>query len=78
MSTRRRVGFSNNTSEASRRQLMQPVPCWEKVWTLPENAPLGTTLKVFRWVKTEKKQVNARDPAMAIFFDFSSVIVAIQ
>ncbi|KAK7694987.1 hypothetical protein QCA50_002175 [Cerrena zonata] len=57
MSNRRRVGFTNNTSEASRRQLMQPVPCWEKVWTLPENAPPGTTLKVYRWVKTEKRQV---------------------
>lgn len=37
---------------------MQPVPCWEKIWTLPENAPPGTTLKVYRWVKTEKRQVH--------------------
>lgn len=60
MSTRRRVGFSNTTSEASRRQLMQPVPCWEKVWVLPETAAPGSTLKVYKWVKTDKKQV--RDP----------------
>ncbi|KAI0080347.1 hypothetical protein K474DRAFT_1590053 [Panus rudis PR-1116 ss-1] len=61
MATRRRVGFSNNSSEASRRQLMQPVPCWEKVWTTPENAPAGTTIKVYRWVKTEKRQQFSDD-----------------
>ncbi|KAI0040814.1 hypothetical protein FA95DRAFT_1566086 [Auriscalpium vulgare] len=32
---------------------MQPVPCWEKVWV--EAAP-GTTLKVYKWVKTDKVQ----------------------
>ncbi|KAJ3556060.1 hypothetical protein NM688_g2236 [Phlebia brevispora] len=35
---------------------MQPVPCWEKVWALPENAPPGSSLRVFKWVKTDKKQ----------------------
>lgn len=37
---------------------MQPVPCWEKVWVLPENAAPGSTLKVYKWVKTDKKQVR--------------------
>ncbi|KZT63611.1 hypothetical protein DAEQUDRAFT_733618 [Daedalea quercina L-15889] len=61
MSTRRRVGFSNATSEASRRQLMQPVPCWEKVWVLPENAAPGSTLRIYKWVKTDKKQQFSAD-----------------
>ena len=59
MATRRRIGVSIATSEAARRQLMQPVPCWEKVWVVPDNAPAGTTLKVYRWVKTDKVQVCA-------------------
>ena len=37
---------------------MQPVPCWEKVWVLPENAPVNSTFKVYKWVKTEKRQVR--------------------
>jgi hypothetical protein len=37
---------------------MQPVPCWEKVWVVPEGAALGSGLKVLRWVKTDKKQVS--------------------
>lgn len=37
---------------------MQPVPCWEKVWVSPDNASAGSTLKVFKWVKTDKKQVR--------------------
>ncbi len=37
---------------------MQPVPCWEKVWGPPEGAPPGTTLRVYKWVKTNKKQVR--------------------
>ncbi|KAF7799318.1 hypothetical protein EIP86_010550 [Pleurotus ostreatoroseus] len=61
MSNRRRVGFNTSTSDASRRQLMQPVPCWEKVWALPENAPPGSSLKVYRWVKTDKKQQFSDD-----------------
>ncbi|KAH9834991.1 uncharacterized protein C8Q71DRAFT_710863 [Rhodofomes roseus] len=61
MSTRRRVGFSNTTSEASRRQLMQPVPCWEKVWVLPENAAPGSTLKVYKWIKSDRKQQFSDD-----------------
>ncbi|KAJ3895509.1 hypothetical protein GG344DRAFT_73026 [Lentinula edodes] len=54
MATRRRVGVSNATTEAARRQLMQPVVCWEKVWSTPENAPTGSSLKVFKWVKTDR------------------------
>ena len=37
---------------------MQPVPCWEKVWGPPDGAPPGTTFRVFKWVKTDKKQVR--------------------
>ncbi|KAI8986068.1 hypothetical protein BD414DRAFT_440573 [Trametes punicea] len=65
MATRRRVGFSTATSEASRRQLMQPVPCWEKVWGPPEGAPPGTTLRVYKWVKTDKRQQFSDDEGEA-------------
>jgi hypothetical protein len=58
MATRRRIGVSAATTEAARRQLMQPVPCWEKVWVAPTNNPAGSTLKVFKWVQTEKMQVK--------------------
>nr|VWP02660.1 Iron regulator 1 [Ganoderma boninense] len=37
---------------------MQPVPCWEKVWCPPDGAAPGTTLRVYKWVKTDKKQVR--------------------
>ena len=59
MATRRRIGVSAATTEAARRQLMQPVPCWEKVWVVP-TIPSGSssTLKVYKWVKTEKIQVS--------------------
>ena len=59
MATRRRIGVSAATTEAARRQLMQPVPCWEKVWVVP-TIPSGSssTLKVYKWVKTEKIQVR--------------------
>ncbi|KAL0578504.1 hypothetical protein V5O48_003497 [Marasmius crinis-equi] len=56
MSTRRRIGVSAATTEAARRQLMQPVACWEKQWITPENAPAGSSFKVYKWVKTEKIQ----------------------
>lgn len=58
MATRRRIGVSVATTEAARRQLMQPVPCWEKVWVAPENTSAGIGLKVFKWIKTEKVQVR--------------------
>ncbi|KZT30743.1 hypothetical protein NEOLEDRAFT_1174128 [Neolentinus lepideus HHB14362 ss-1] len=56
MATRRRIGVSIATSEAARRQLMAPVPCWERVWVKPDSTPAGSTLKVYKWIKTEKKQ----------------------
>ena len=31
----------------------------EKVWTLPDNAAPGSTLKVYKWVKTDRQQVSA-------------------
>jgi len=40
---------------------MQPVPCWEKVWTVPENAAPGSTLRIYKWVKTDKKQQFSDD-----------------
>ncbi|KAF9460144.1 hypothetical protein BDZ94DRAFT_1198457 [Collybia nuda] len=56
MATRRRIGISAATTEAARRQLMQPVPCWEKAWVAPTDSPAGSSLKVFKWVQTEKIQ----------------------
>ena len=56
MATRRRIGVSIASTEAARRQLMQPVPCWEKVWVTSSVG--SSSLKVYKWVKTEKVQVN--------------------
>ncbi|KAG5654722.1 hypothetical protein H0H81_007478 [Sphagnurus paluster] len=61
MATRRRIGVSLASTEAARRQLMQPVPCWEKVWVRPENNTAGSTLKVYKWIKTEKLQQFSDD-----------------
>ena len=68
MATRRRIGVSAATTEAARRQLMQPVSCWEKVWVVP-SIPSGSssTLKVYKWVKTEKIQVSITLPVCAGF-----------
>ncbi|RDB29078.1 hypothetical protein Hypma_015737 [Hypsizygus marmoreus] len=60
MATRRRIGVSNASTEAARRQLMQPVQCWEKVWAIPENSS-GANIKVYKWVKTEKTQQFSDD-----------------
>ncbi|KAJ7201314.1 hypothetical protein GGX14DRAFT_371309 [Mycena pura] len=64
MSTKRRVGVSAATTEAARRQLMQPVQCWEKVWTVPEGAS-ASTLRVLRWVRTSKTQHFSDDEGAA-------------
>jgi len=61
MSSRRKVGVSTATSEAARRQLMQPVPCWEKVWVPLANAPPGSNLKVLKWIKTDNRQAFSDD-----------------
>ncbi|KAG1889535.1 hypothetical protein F4604DRAFT_847569 [Suillus subluteus] len=61
MSTRRRIGVSIATTEAARRQLMQPVVCWEKVWTVPENAVPNSSVKIYKWVKTDRKQQFSDD-----------------
>ncbi|KAG2159646.1 uncharacterized protein EDB93DRAFT_4882 [Suillus bovinus] len=61
MSTRRRIGVSIATTEAARRQLMQPVVCWEKAWTVPENAAPNSSMKIYKWVKTDKKQQFSDD-----------------
>ncbi|KAG6381013.1 hypothetical protein JVT61DRAFT_5408 [Boletus reticuloceps] len=58
MATKRRIGVRLATTEAARRQLMQPVVCWEKMWVAPENAPPGSTMKIYKWAKTDKKQVR--------------------
>ncbi|KAF8204397.1 hypothetical protein K438DRAFT_1819786 [Mycena galopus ATCC 62051] len=65
MSTKRRVGVSSATTEAARRQLMQPVPSWEKVWVIPEAAPAGSTLRVLKWIKTSKIQHFSDDEGEA-------------
>jgi hypothetical protein len=57
MSTRRRIGVSAATTESARRQLMAKVPCWEKVWVTPD-IPVGSSLKVYKWVKTDRTQVR--------------------
>jgi len=41
---------------------MQPVPCWEKVWVTPNiTASSSSTLKVYKWIKTEKLQQFSDD-----------------
>ncbi|KAI6118973.1 hypothetical protein EV401DRAFT_2209851 [Pisolithus croceorrhizus] len=60
MATRRRIGVRVATTEAARRQLMQPVVCWEKSWVTPEHAP-SSTMRVYKWVKTDKKQQFSDD-----------------
>jgi hypothetical protein len=37
---------------------MQPVQCWEKVWSTPEGVTGGSSVKVWKWVKTDKAQVR--------------------
>lgn len=44
--------------QLARRQRLLPVPCWEKQWVSPAGAAPGSTYKVMKWVKTDKKQVN--------------------
>ena len=65
MATKRRIGVSIASTEAARRQLMQPVTCWEKVWVSPESGAPG--LKIYKWVKAEKAQVISRFPLYADF-----------
>lgn len=59
MATKRRIGVRIATTEAARRQLMQPVACWEKVWVVPPGA--NSTMKIHKWVKTDKKQQFSDD-----------------
>ncbi|KIY50846.1 hypothetical protein FISHEDRAFT_71159 [Fistulina hepatica ATCC 64428] len=61
MSSRKRAQ-GTLPSESARRQLMQPVVCWERAWVVPDvlksNAASGSSkLKVLRWIKTEKVQL---------------------
>jgi hypothetical protein len=56
MATRRRIGVSVASTEAARRQLMQPVSCWERTWVTPENIP-NISIKVRKWTRTDKPQV---------------------
>lgn len=37
---------------------MQPVSVWEKVWVASDAAGAGTSLKVMKWVRTDKKPVR--------------------
>ena len=58
MATRRRIGVSAATTEAARRQLMQPVPCWEQRWTYSDPTSGTTSFKILKWVRTDKIQVS--------------------
>jgi hypothetical protein len=60
MAARRKNGafVSAAVTEAARRQLMAPTACWELQWTTPECVGPGSTLKVYKWVKTNKTQVS--------------------
>ena len=58
--SKRKVNFGAITSEAARRQLMVPTPCWERVLVTPEDTAPGAAWKVYKWVKTDRKQ--ARPP----------------
>ena len=69
MALRRRIGISTATTEAARRQLMQPVPCWEKVWVIPEKAAPGSTLRVLKWVKIDKVQVRPSSDGIYAHFN---------
>ena len=69
MALRRRIGISTATTEAARRQLMQPVPCWEKVWVIPEKAAPGSTLRVLKWVKIDKVQVRPSSDSIYAHFN---------
>ncbi|KAF7302971.1 hypothetical protein MKEN_01259800 [Mycena kentingensis (nom. inval.)] len=68
MSSRRRVGVSAVT-ESARRQLMQPVQCWERVWVVPDvvvaTTSSSTLLHVPKWVKTTKVQQFSDDEGTA-------------
>ncbi|PFH54844.1 hypothetical protein AMATHDRAFT_72601 [Amanita thiersii Skay4041] len=61
MATRRRIGVSAASTEAARRQLMQPVSCWERVWATPQNVPNGSSIKAYKWVRTDKVQQFSDD-----------------
>lgn len=54
MSTRRRIGVSVATTEAARRALIKPVPCWKKQWVVAD----GASIKVCKWVKTDAIPVS--------------------
>ncbi|KZT41378.1 hypothetical protein SISSUDRAFT_1059516 [Sistotremastrum suecicum HHB10207 ss-3] len=58
MSQRRKNGafVAAATTEAARRQLMMPVPCWELQLVTPEGVNPSSGLKILKWVQTDKKQ----------------------
>jgi hypothetical protein len=48
---------------------MVPTPCWERVSITPEDAAPGATWKVYKWVKTDRKQARLpRTLARTFFF----------
>jgi len=48
-------------TEAARRALIQPVPCWEYKWVIPQGMNSGSALRLRQWVKTDKKQEFSDD-----------------
>ncbi|KAG8896080.1 hypothetical protein FRB99_000195, partial [Tulasnella sp. 403] len=49
--------------ELARKQRLLPVQCWEKQWVTPQGVQPGSTYKVLKWVKTDKKQDFSDDEA---------------
>jgi len=68
--SKRKVNFGAITSEAARRQLMVPTPCWERVLVASEDAAPGATWKVYKWVKTDRKQARLPHPLARIRSEF--------
>lgn len=60
--SKRKVNFQSATSEAARRELMKPVPSWERVFVTAD----GANFKVPKWVKTDKQQHFSDDEDGAI------------
>ncbi|KAG8931870.1 hypothetical protein FRC03_004302 [Tulasnella sp. 419] len=59
----KRADEYRHTLEAARKQRLLPVQNWEKQWVTPHGAAPGSTYKVLKWVKTDKKQDFSDDEA---------------
>lgn len=73
--SKRKVNFGAITSEAARRQLMVPTPCWERVLVAPEDAAPGATWKVYKWIRTDRKQARFPRPLTRIVVELCSNLI---